>query len=175
MEETIEKIKQTDDFIYKARLLLKLKKEEQLMTKDLAEKAGLKPSYLCHILRLNRLPDIVIDGYYSKTISLSHLFIISRIKDKQQIIDTYEKILQKSLTISETEELVREIMHGIKTTGKYLSVKRIEEFIQKIKTIDDEIKVKVLQSRLKNKILIEINGDLSYTSSVLKKIIERFG
>ncbi len=134
-ERIILQIKNETDFFNKAKLLRFLTDEKDLSIKELSSKLGLKPSYICHILRLNRIPEMIVDGYYSQLISISHLFVLSRIKDKSVMISVYEKILSESLTVAKTEQLVREHLYDIKTEGKRLSKAEIEKFKTSKKTL----------------------------------------
>jgi len=95
----IEQIKKEEDIFTKAKLIKFLRKKKDIPLKDIARKLQLTSSYVCHILRLNNLPEIIVDGYYSKQITISHLFILSRVKDKNKLISIYEKVLTDSLTV----------------------------------------------------------------------------
>jgi len=175
LEKYFEEFKKTDDIFTKAKIIKILNKQEGIKIIDLSKKLGLKPSYLCHILRLNRLPEIVIDSYYGRLISKSHLFVLSRLKTKESIIAIYEKILSKNLTVVETENLVREYLYQIKDQGSYLSLKEKEGIIKKIKNIFKDISVKITQSRIKSKLILEIKGNLNRTTEILKKIGGKIG
>lgn len=170
MEEIVEKIKKETDIFKKAKLIRYLLKEKKLKVYQLAEKLSITPAYLCHLNRLNNLPEIVIDGYYSKLITISHLFLISRVKDEIKVINIYEKVLADNLTIRQTEELIREIVYEIKDKGNYLKTKEKQEIINQIKNKYQKIEVKISQTRTKGSLFLEIKGDLETTSKVLKKL-----
>ena len=169
----IQTFKEDKDFISKAKILKRLNKEEKISIKKLSELTSVKPSYICHILRLNRLPEIVIDGYYGDNISLSHLFIISRLSSEDEIAAAYEKILSDSLTVLQTEEMVREKLHSIKTVGSYLTTNEKDNLIGKITSNQDKIKVKITQTRIKSKLIIEIKGSLDETNKEIKKLLKK--
>jgi len=169
-EKYIEQIKREIDVFIKAKLLNVLKKEKGWRVVDLSQKLNLKPSYICHLLRLNRLPEIVVDGYYNKMISKSHLFILSRLPSEKEIVKVYELILEKSLDVSKTEDIVRQIVYQIKNEGDYLSFEEKEELVKKIESLEENIKAKVIQTRVKGKLIIEIKGSLKKTSKILRKI-----
>ncbi len=168
VEELITSFENEQDFFKKAAILKKLKEKHKVTTKELSRRLGLKASYVCHIVRLNRLPDMVIDGYYSQLISISHLFIIARLKDQEQMIKAYEKVLEKSLTSARTDELIREMLYGIKENGKHVPPEFLQEFKRKLVEDKQNIDVKITQSRVKAKIIIETWGNLEETSSVIK-------
>jgi len=177
IEKYINQFKTENDIFSKAKILYFLNKDKGMRIIDLSKKTGLKPSYLCHILRLNKLPEIIIDGYYGKMILASHLFVLSRLKTKEEMIKVYEKILEKNLTISETENLVRELIYQVKNQGAYLSSEEKSRFVKSIESLGDNVKAKVIQTRVKGKLIIEIKGNLKETTEVLKRIkrlIEKF-
>jgi len=169
-EKYVEQIKKETDVFVKARLLNLLKKEKGWRVIDLSQRLNLKPSYICHLLRLNRLPEIVVDGYYNKMISKSHLFVLSRLPSEKEMIKVYELILEKNLNVSKTENLVREIVYQIKNEGDYLSLEEKEELIKKIELLGENIKAKIIQTRVKSKLIIEIKGSLKKTTEILRKI-----
>lgn len=172
--QLIETIKKEADIMQKVRFLSQLIKTKEIKLKDVAEKLGVQSSYVCHLLRLNRLPEAVVDGYYSNNISLSHLFIISRIKDTRQMIEVYEKVLSDSLTVKGAEELVRDILYGIKTEGEYISPQEKENFIQKITLLRKNLNLKIIQTRIKSKIIFEIKGNLEKTSKEVRSLMKSF-
>src|SRR3989338_9433451 len=102
IESVIEQVKKEKDIITKAKLLRFLTVDKELRIKDVSKMIEMKESYVCHILRLNKLDDMIVDGYYSKLISISHLFIISRLRTKDEIRLAYEKVISDNLTVLQT-------------------------------------------------------------------------
>lgn len=173
IDEIIQRIKKEEDVFSKARLTRYLLKERSLKVKDLAEKLGIKPSYVCHINRLNRLPDIIIDAYYSKLVTVSHLFLLSRIEDFKKMVEIYEEILTRGLSIKETEDSIREHLYGIKNKGKYL---KEEQRIKLEEAIDRKypgVKSKIIQTRVYGKLNITIKGGLDQSTKVIRELSER--
>jgi len=167
--EYIEQIKRETDYFGKTKLIHFLIHQKSIKVKDLAAALGLKPSYLCHIMRLNKLSEIVMDGYYSKLISMSHLFVISLLHTQTDIIDIYEQVLRDNLTVLQTEELVRGKLHGVTSEGEYIQEGKIE----KLKNITKEkfnADIKTTQTRTKTKLLIEWKG----SRGSRKQDVERF-
>ncbi len=169
---SISEIRRTNDIFEKAKRLNSLIRNNNIRLVDLSKKIGMKPSYICHYLRLNRLPEIVVDGYYSSLISQSHLFIISRLKDKSAIVQAYEKVLSDNLTVAQTDELIRQLLHGIKTEGEYLSAEEKEKLPEILRKNKDPISAKIIQTRIKGKFIFEVKGSPQTTSTVLKKLID---
>ena len=170
IDNLITNIKKETDIFAKAKLIDNLLKEKNFKIIDLAKELSITSSYICHLLRLNKLPEIIVDSYYSKSINISHLFILSRINNQEKMIGAFEEILKKSLTVSQTEELIREYLYGIKTKGSHLRLKAKEEMIKKFLEKYPDAKIKIVQTRVKGKIIIEIKGDLSKTSKAISNI-----
>lgn len=175
-EETatyIQQIQKESDIFAKAKLLASLVHERNIRVIDLAKSLGKTSSYICHLIRLAALPDIIVDGYYSSLISISHLFIISRIKDQKKLIEIYERLLKHNYTVLQTEEIVREVLYEIKSDGKQLAKDELEDLIQKIKEKNKDIQIKAIQTRIKGKMVVEIKGNLENTSLALRNLLKR--
>ncbi len=168
----IEKIRGEPDPFAKARQLHYLTKERDVRVKDLSKILGITSAYICNLMRIIRLPDIVVDGYYSKNVTLTHLLVLSRLKDISDMVSAYELILQKNLTVADVEELVRNHLYGILSGGKRVSeetVSKIEEIFQ---TIDRDLQVKITQTRIKATITLVSKGNLEKTSQILTRIAD---
>ncbi|PIY69191.1 hypothetical protein COY90_01860 [Candidatus Roizmanbacteria bacterium CG_4_10_14_0_8_um_filter_39_9] len=170
----VGQIKNETNFITKAKLLRFLVVDKGIRIKDISRTLGMKESYVCHILRLNKLNDLVVDGYYSKLISISHLFIIARLHTTEQIEKAYEMVLGNSFTVSQTEELIREMLYQTKTVGEHMEKKEIDLLTHEIEIAHD-VKVKVVQTRIKTKCLIEISGSLQDATPRLRSILKILG
>ena len=173
LEHIIALFREEKDPFRRAKLLKEYHTEKDIKITELSEVLQLKPSYICHLLRLNKIPPIVVDGYYSHLITVSHLFIISRLKTEEQIDKAYEEILSRSLTILQTEDMVREILHSVKSEGVYMTEDEKKTIIQSISEGDPHISVKLIQTRIKQKLVIEIKGNVKDTSLKLKTLTEK--
>lgn len=172
-EKILHQIIQENDIFNKARLIFYLIKERGWRIKDLSRKLNLKPSYLCHILRLNRLPSLIIDGYYNQQITMSHLFVISRLKEEKEMIKLYEDILAKNFTVSQTEDRLREIIYQVKNFGEYFPKEKIKILEEKIKKIFPKAKIRLVQTRVKTKLLFELKDNLKNTTRFIKEITDK--
>lgn len=172
-EHYLSLIQQEKDAFQKARLINYLYKEEQLRLNHIAVKLNLHPSHISHYLRLLDLPQIVVDGYYSQHVSETHLFILSRLDNKKDMIDAYKKILADSLTIEDTQKLIREIKHSISTKDEYLSPKLIEDFKKTLKKQLKDVTVEIIQTRIKGKMVLEMKGDTEKTKKFLVNLMVR--
>lgn len=175
IEKLIIQIKQETDIFAKAKLVNFLVREKDTRIIDIAKLLGKTSSYICHLLRLAILPDIIVDGYYSELISISHLFIISRIKDQKKLLEVYEELLKGNFTVQETDELVREVLYGTKNSGTHLKKDEILNAIENIKKNNKNISVKIIQTRIKGKLILEIKGNLEITSVTLRELLNKLG
>ncbi len=169
----IDKIKQETDIFVKAKLIDTLVHEKNIRIVDIAKSLVKTSSYICHLRRLTHLPEIIIDGYYSKLISISHLFIISRVKDETKLLDIYEQLLKNNYSVQQTEDIVRELLYEIKNKGERLKKAETEGLIEKIKENINNVQIKVIQTRIKGKIIIEVRSNLENTSRTLKNILQK--
>ena len=169
----LNQIKLDKDIFQKSRLIEYVIKEKNLRVIDLSNKIGYKSSYICHLLRLKKIPEVVVDGYYSKSVSSSHIFILSRLNDKKQMIELYEKILGENFTVKQTENEVRNYLYQVKSIGKYIKREDIEKLTKKIKEKYPDLDVEIIQTRIKGKIILEVKGDLETTSKTIKHVLEK--
>ncbi len=173
LSSIVNQIKAEKDIFQKYRLIEYLMKEKNLRVTDVSKKIGYKPSYICHLIRLKKVPDVVVDGYYSKSISSSHIYVLSRLNDVKQMIELYEKILSENFTVRQTEMAVREYLYQVKSIGKYINKENVMKLTKKIKEKYPETNVQVIQTRIKGRVIIEIKGNLEVSSKAIKHLLEK--
>lgn len=172
--QRMEQIKNEKDPFKKARMIGEKVSKEEVKIKDIAQELGKTSSYVCHLLRLLRLPEIIIDGYYSHTVSLSHLFIISRLKQQKEAIKAYEQTLINTFTIQQLEIYVREKLYHVKTIGEKVDAGTLQNIEKKFSSIDSDIRVSVAQTRISASVNIRVSGNTQKTSEILRHIANRF-
>ncbi|WP_295181596.1 ParB/RepB/Spo0J family partition protein, partial [uncultured Christiangramia sp.] len=91
--------------------------EIQLTQEQLSDRIGKNRSTVANYLRLLKLDPIIQTGMRDGFLSMGHGRALINIDDTQQQLDIYEKILQKSLSVRETEQLVRELNGKGKTSA----------------------------------------------------------
>ena len=101
--------------------------EIQLTQEQLSERIGKNRSTIANYLRLLKLDPIIQTGMRDGFLSMGHGRALINIDDPQKQLDIYEKIIQKSLSVRETENLVRELNSGGKpsTSAKKTSVPKV--------------------------------------------------
>lgn len=171
----INTIKQHTDPMTQAQLVTELMRDIKIKNVDLARELGIKPSYLSHLIRVMRLPDMVTDGYWSKQLSFTHLILISRLKKPEDIVSLYDEILRDSLNVSAVERRVREILYLIDSRGMYIPHDRLRTLQTRIESsLGQDAKVTIIQTRIKSKILIEVAGNLIKTSSFIEQFASKY-
>ena len=148
--------------------------EINLTQEQLSERIGKNRSTIANYLRLLKLDPIIQTGMRDGFLSMGHGRALINVEDPQTQLDIYEKILSNSLSVRETEKLVKNIQQG-KPTEKKLSSspglsrnikKSIREFSERLGT-----KVDVKVSKKGNGRLI-IPFASAEDLERLKKIIE---
>ena len=91
--------------------------EINLTQEQLSERIGKNRSTIANYLRLLKLDPIIQTGMRDGFLSMGHGRALINIDDPQKQLDIYEKIIQKSLSVRETENLVRELNAGGKQTA----------------------------------------------------------
>lgn len=170
-----DQIKNSSDYFQKAKLISYLTQHHKLRIKDIAHELQLKPSYLCHIIRLNKLPELIMDGYYSELITISHLFVISLLKSHEDMNSLYEEVLRDNLSVKATEERVRHKLHNVSSEGEYVSEKHSSDTLVFLEN-KYNAKAKLIQTRIKTKLIIEWSGSrkdrYEKVTSLLKKLLD---
>lgn len=170
--ELIEQLLSETDHFKKAHIVDILRRQECISVKDIASKLKKHPSYVSHLQRLVKLPFIVVDGYYAQQIALSHLVILSRLKDKEAMEEVYKEVLAKGLTSVQTEQLIRLKNYDISSEPEKVSPSELESLTRQVKEKLQGVDVKVVQTRIKGKITLELKGDSKQTTHFLREVLQ---
>ncbi len=146
--------------------------EIQLTQEQLSERIGKNRSTIANYLRLLKLDPIIQTGMRDGFLSMGHGRALINIDDTQKQLDIYEKIIQKSLSVRETEQLVRELntegkpaAASKKTTVPTSYKKGIKEFTEYLGT---KVDVKVTKKG-SGKLTIPFSSEEDFER--LKKLI----
>lgn len=171
----INAIKLHTDPMTQAQLVVELLAQHPIKQIDLARELQMKASYLSHLIRVMKLPEMVIDGYWNKHLTFTHLILISRLKKPDEIIQLYEEILTKNLNVSATEKRIREILYLIDNAGKYINKERLDSIrARMMASLGPTVDVAIIQTRIKAKIVVEVSGNLALTSEFIESFGARF-
>ncbi len=106
----IENIQRQDLNAYEeASAYNSLIEQYSLTQEEVAEKVGKSRPAIANALRLLDLPDDVLEMLKTGDISAGHARALLGLKNKEIIVDTAEQILVKSLSVRDTENLVKKL------------------------------------------------------------------
>lgn len=102
------------------------------MTQDeLAKAIGISRPYITNTLRLLRLPEPVKEQLINGKISAGHARTIASLKDEKTQISLANKIINKGLSVRETEKAVDSLWHPAKEKEKLVNVLKEQEMLSK--------------------------------------------
>ncbi|WP_111306865.1 ParB/RepB/Spo0J family partition protein [Confluentibacter sediminis] len=173
----VENIQRQDlDAIEIALSYQRLIDEINLTQEQMSERVGKKRSTITNYLRLLKLDPIIQTGIRDGFISMGHGRAIINIDDQKIQLDIYEKILEKQLSVRDTEALVRNfnVSKEIEIPSKNSSNQDIPNFVKNGISVFSEyfghkIDVKV-SSNGKGKITIPFHSEEDFNR--LKKLVE---
>ena len=106
----IENIQREDLNPYEeAQAYRSLMTQYSLTQEEVASKVGKSRSAIANTMRLLDLPEEVLEMLQSADISAGHARALLGLKDKDAIVDTAHKILIRSLSVRDTEDLVKKM------------------------------------------------------------------
>lgn len=166
----IENIQREDlNPIEEAEAYERLLNEYNMTQEELSKSIGKSRSTIANIIRLlalcNKVKEHLIDG----EISSGHARALLSLEDKELQEKVCNEIIEKSLSVRETENLVKRIQNN---TEKVSKVKTEDENILKIEDDLKKIlgtKVKLFNKNKKGKIMIEY-----YSNDELERLLEIF-
>ncbi len=125
----------------------------QITQEELANRLGKSRSHITNMLGLLTLPEEVKDMIIENKISMSHARVLSKMEDKDKIIELANKIVDENLNVRDIEDVSKN--EDIKKTHKVAPRKNSEyEYIENIMCEKLGTKVKITS----NKINISFNN-----------------
>jgi ParB family chromosome partitioning protein len=165
----IENIQREDlDPVETATAFDKLIREFNLTQEELSTRVGKDRATIANYLRILKLPDEVKHYLKQGTITMGHAKAILSIEDPQKQIEIANMVAKKSLSVRQTEELV-------KKTDK---PKLLKEKLAEIEELEDRLtselgsKVKILHKGQKGKLEIFYNS-LDELDGILQRIFKK--
>ena len=146
--------------------------EISLTQEQLSDRVGKNRSTIANYLRLLKLDPIIQTGMRDGFLGMGHGRALINVEDPQKQLEIYEKILKNSLSVRDTEKLVKEAKNGpeAKTASKTLIPvtykKSIKEFTDYLGT---KVDVKV-QKNGKGKLTIPFSSEEEFNR--IKKLIQ---
>ena len=104
----VENIQREDlDAIEVAISYQRLMEECKLTQESLSERVGKKRSTISNYLRLLKLPAIIQLGIREGDLTMGHARALINIEDADRQLSIYQKVIDKGLSVRQTEQLVR--------------------------------------------------------------------
>ncbi|GAB5045684.1 ParB/RepB/Spo0J family partition protein [Thermodesulfovibrio sp. TK110] len=165
----IENIQREDlDPVETASAFERLLKEFNITQEELSKRVGKDRATIANYLRILKLPDEVRQYLKNGTITMGHAKAILSVEDPQKQIELANMIIKKSLSVRQTEELVKKIDKQ-KPPKKILP--EIADLENKL-TSELGYKVKILHKGKKGKLQIFYNS-LDELDGILERIFRK--
>ena len=147
--------------------------EINLTQEKLSERVGKKRSTIANYMRLLKLDPIIQTGMRDGFLSMGHGRALVNIKNREDQIALYEKIVGQNLSVRETENAVKNYKESTEEKQTKPKVKEAPEFIQKgAEELLERLSVKVAISttgKSKGKITIPFHSEEEFKR--IKKLI----
>ena len=148
--------------------------EINLTQEQLSERVGKNRSTIANYLRLLKLDPIIQTGMRDGFLSMGHGRALINIEDPQVQLEIYEKIISNSLSVRDTEKLVRELQEGKPQAKSTASAPVVSRDIKKsIKEFSERLGAKVdvkVSKKGDGKLIIPFKSEEDLNR--LKKIIQ---
>jgi ParB family transcriptional regulator, chromosome partitioning protein len=92
----------------------RLLKECNIKQEELGSRVGKDRTTVNNYLRLLNLPKVIQTGLAEKKLSMGHARALLGIENEEILLNTYQEIINKELSVRKVEDLVREINTGLK-------------------------------------------------------------
>lgn len=147
--------------------------EINLTQEQLSDRVGKNRSTIANYLRLLKLDPIIQTGMRDGFLSMGHGRALIAVEDPQKQLEVYEKILAKSLSVRETEKLIRELTQENPGKESKIQVKTPTTFKKGIKEfselLDSKVDVK-LTKKGNGKLIIPFTSEEDFLR--IKKILQ---
>ncbi len=147
--------------------------EINITQEQLSDRVGKNRSTIANYLRLLKLDPIIQTGMRDGFVSMGHGRALINVEDPQTQLDIYEKILEKSLSVRDTEKLVREL-YDVPTKMSAPKPKALpQKFKKTVKEFSEFLGAKVdikIEPKGKGKLIIPFTSEEDFNR--IKKLIQ---
>lgn len=150
--------------IEEATAYRKLLDNLKVTQEELAKKLGKSRSHITNMLGLLSLPEEVKEMINESKISMSHARVLSKIEEKEKILDLAHKIVDNNLNVRDLEEISQD-KEIIKK--HHIEKKKINEYHHIEENLCDKLGTKVKVSKNKIEIKFNNNDDLNRILDIL--------
>ena len=174
MMALVENIQRSDlDPIEVALSYQRMIDEIGLTQEQMSDKVGKKRSTITNYLRLLKLDPIIQTGMRDGFISMGHGRALINIEDLEAQINIYRNVVRQSLSVRETENLVKQYQDSLKPKSTKKVEKSFEIDTNSKKNLSDFFgaKIEVKATNGKGKIIIPFHSEEDFNR--LLKLIEK--
>lgn len=144
---------------------------------EVAKRVGKSLPYISNTIRLLTLPDAIKDALAAGVITEGHVRPLISIGDPKLMLQAFKKILVEGISVRGAEEVARQLKSEVQQKEPHkkrdkLYIPELDEMAKMLLVKKGYSKVQFDQTQKKARVLIEINGDPSDTTSRLKEISE---
>ncbi|MXV38290.1 ParB/RepB/Spo0J family partition protein [Flavobacteriaceae bacterium Ap0902] len=157
----VENIQREDlDAIEVALTYQRLIDDVNLTQEEMSRRVGKDRSTVTNYLRLLKLDPIVQTGIRDGMISMGHGRALITLEDNNQQLDAYEEIIQKNLSVRQTEQYIKSLKNPKPKSSTTKDLPNDYKKIQKSWTNQWETKVEIKRnSNGKGKIILNFDSD----------------
>lgn len=118
----------------------------KLTHEELGKKIGKSRVYVTNIIGLLNLPTTVIDSVNRGVISMGHARALSKMRNQKLCVSLHDKILTESLTVRETESIIRNLTNQTQSHISKEYIKSKKEYLDGV--FKDKLKYKLNKTQL---------------------------
>ena len=161
--------------IEKALAYRRLIDEFGLGTTEVAKRVGKSVPAVSNTIRLLSLPDAIKDALVAGVITEGHVRPLLSLGEPKLMLDVFKTILRENYTVRQTEDYTRRIKGEVQqkepaSEKDHLYIPEQDEMALQIKQKLIADTVKIAQSRIKARVIIEVKGTPEETSEKIKSI-----
>jgi len=169
--------------IERALAYKRLIEEFGLGTNEVAKRVGKSAPTVSNTIRLLSLPDAIKDALIAGVITEGHVRPLISLGDAKLMLDLFKKILRENSTVRQTEEMARRVKVEVEKKEPRTRVDKMyvaeqdelannvkEKLKQKYGTDGIQYKVKIEQTRILARILLEAKADETKTMPIINNV-----
>ncbi len=171
----VENIQRKDlDPIEVALSYQRLIDEIDFTQEEMSLRVGKKRSTISNYLRLLKLDPIIQTGMRDGFLSMGHGRALINVENTEEQLNIYEKIIQKKLSVRQTEQIVKALKEGVTTTKTSSRKSVVPAFVSGgLKTFSDYFGHKIdvrISGNNKGKIIIPFHSEEDFNR--IKKLLK---
>ncbi|MGB9668516.1 MAG: ParB/RepB/Spo0J family partition protein [Thermosulfidibacteraceae bacterium] len=138
------------DVVEEAVYYERLVEEFGFSQEEIAELVGKSRSHISNVMRIINLPGEVKEGLKKGLISLGHAKALLSLKDEDEILKVYARIIEESMNVRDTEKLVRDLLREYRKKKNVQSRKSIT-----LKGKYEGLKLTFISGKRKARVIVE--------------------